>query len=82
MNVRQQLKDFLIQNYLGDTNLSLGDDDSLLEKGVIDSIGVIELVGFLQQTYTIHVFPHEIVPQNFDTIAGLCRYIRTKKPSS
>ena len=56
----------------------MDDNDSFLEKGIIDSIGVIELTGHIQRTYRIKIKVPEIIPENFDTLNNLERYI-TKK---
>ncbi|MBU4377286.1 MAG: acyl carrier protein, partial [Candidatus Omnitrophica bacterium] len=56
----------------------LKDNDSFLEQGIIDSIGVIELTNFIQKAFRIEIEVSEIIPDNFDTLNNLERYI-TKK---
>ena len=66
-------------NYLaGGPGEELGNGDSFLKKGIIDSIGVIELVQFIQQEYKIKVEVREIVPENFDTVDNLEKYVQRK----
>jgi len=78
-DIKAQIKKFIIENYLrGDKDVRLSDDDSFLEKGIIDSIGVIELTSFIQNEYRIKIEVTEIVPENFDTINNLERYIKRK----
>lgn len=80
--VKDALRRFIIDNYLaGDASEPVGDDDSFLEKGIIDSIGVIELTQFVQERYRIKIEVKEIIPENFDTIRGLEKYIASKKAS-
>jgi acyl carrier protein len=55
------------------------DDASLLEAGIVDSIGVMELVTFVDKTYKITVPPEDISPDNFDSINRLANYIRLKQ---
>ena len=78
MPVKEELKKFIIGNYLRGKNARLADDDSFLEGGIIDSIGVIELTAFIQQRYKIKIEVTDIVPENFDTLNNLERYITRK----
>ncbi len=78
--VKEALRRFIVENYLaGDASDPVGDDDSFLKKGIIDSIGVIELTQFVQERYGIKIEVKEIVPENFDTIRGLEKYISFKR---
>ncbi len=78
-NIRQQIIDFITTNFLfGVDNRDLGDTDSLLESGVIDSTGVLELVAFIEETYGITVQDDEIVPENLDSIANAVNYLEKK----
>ena len=79
VNTRPSQISSIIDNYLkGAGSDRLSDDDSFLKKGIIDSIGVIELTSFIQNRYGIKIKVTEIVPENFDTLNNLERYI-TKK---
>jgi acyl carrier protein len=64
---------------MGRDESELKDGDSLLDKGIIDSTGVLELVGFLEETYEIQVEDEELVPENLDSIENLVKYIENKK---
>ncbi len=78
-DIKDELRKFIIERYLSHfTAAKLSDDDSFLERGFIDSIGVIELAAFIQKRYDIKIKPPEIVPENFDTINNLERYIQKK----
>jgi acyl carrier protein len=59
----------------------LGDDDPLLGNGVIDSIGVIELVGFLQSTFDFTIADDEIVEDNLGTLRAIGRFVHEKRPN-
>ena len=53
---REEIREFIINNYLfGQSDAAIKDDDSFLEAGIIDSTGVLELVGFLEETYHIKI---------------------------
>jgi acyl carrier protein len=78
--VRAQVADFVVTNYLfGDTSRLPADDESLVETGVVDSTGILELVEFLEQTFGISVTDEETVPDNLGSIANLTRYVTEKK---
>lgn len=78
-DIKGVLKKFIIKNYLlGAENAELGYDDSFLGEGIIDSIGIIELVRFIEAGYGIKTKPADIVPENFDTLNNLERYINKK----
>ena len=53
-------------------------DESLVQRGVIDSTGVLELVGFLEQRYGISVADDEITTHNLDTLSAIAAYLRRK----
>lgn len=79
MEIRSTLKAHIAQAFLFSTEFTLGDSESLLENGVIDSINIIELVLFLQQTFGIEVDDADIVLENFDSIDRLTAYVERKK---
>jgi len=80
-NIEQKIRDFIRDNFLmGEDNGNLSSNDSLLEKGIIDSVGILELVSFLEETFDIKVQDEELVPENLDSIAFIVNYIQHKKP--
>ncbi len=54
---------------------------SLIEAGIIDSTGVLELVGFLEETYDIEITDSELVPENLDSIDKVVRFVGAKRNS-
>lgn len=80
MEIAQQVKEFIIDNFMmGRSPDELADDDSLLEKGIIDSTGVLELVGFIEETHNFTVEDDELVPENLDSVNRIVDYINRKK---
>jgi acyl carrier protein len=63
---------------LGRASEELTDDTSLLDKGIIDSTGVLELVGFIEQTFSFTVEDDELVPENLDSVQRLTAYVSKK----
>ena len=78
----QLIRKFIFDNFLFDADeSSLGNDDSFLEKGVIDSTGVLELVEWLEETFTFSVDDNELIPENLDSVNLLAAYIAKKEAS-
>lgn len=70
------LREFVQENFLYmRRDLQFTDDDSLLAKGVIDSLGVMELVGFVEERWSMSVQAEDITEANFGTLAGVARYV-------
>lgn len=57
-------------------------DDSFLENGIVDSVNVLELVMFVEETFKVKVDDSEIVPENFDSVSRLAAYVRGKNKAS
>jgi acyl carrier protein len=83
VQVRNELAEFIVTNYLfGDANLTPGDDDSLIEGGIVDSTGILELIEFLESHFGIEVSEAETVPENLDGISRLTKFVVGKKAGS
>ena len=81
--IKNSLKQFIIDNFIrGKIKNTLGDDDSFLEKEIIDSTGILELVLFIEQTFGCIVEDEEIIPENLDSINKLDSYIQIKLKKS
>ena len=77
--IHQELRRFIVDNFLfGQQNGHLSNDDSFLEKGIIDSTGILELVAFLESTYGIKIEDEELVPDNLDSISKLEQFLARK----
>ena len=82
MDVRAAVKEFVVESFLfGSSDDSLGDTDSFLESGIIDSTGILELVSFVEESFKIEVKDEELIPDNFDSIQKLVAYIGEKNTS-
>jgi acyl carrier protein len=78
-DLESDLRQFIVENFLfGREDKPLGNDDSLLDLGIIDSTGVLELVGFLEHKYQITIEDEELVPENLDSIERLVRFVSRK----
>lgn len=79
-NVNSEVRDFIIENFLfGDTVQDLGDDVSLIEAEIVDSTGILELVGFVEKTFEIEIADADIVPANFDSIGRISAFVDSRR---
>ena len=78
MELKEDIRKFILENFIVDGDGGLGNEDSLLEKGIIDSTGVLELVAFIEETYYIKVQDEELVPDNLDSINNISDFVRNK----
>lgn len=78
---RNRVKKFVVDNFLFGDDSRLGDDTSFLDHGIIDSTGVLELVGYLEAEFGIQVDDEEIVPDNLNSLDSICRYLERKTSS-
>ncbi len=74
-----KLRAFVTENFLfGRKDENLSSDDSLIEKGVIDSTGVLILVAFLEQNLGVSVQDDEIIPENLDSLNRIAAFAARK----
>lgn len=78
---QNDIRAFVIQNFMFGQGAQLADDESFLEAGIIDSTGVLELVGFLETTFGIAVADEDLVPANLDSVARVARFVERKVKS-
>ena len=80
MTIEQKIRAFIVENFFfGESDDNFKDDDSLLENGIIDSTGVLEIVAFLEETYGIELNDEEIIPENLDSITSMSKFIENKQ---
>lgn len=73
------VRSFVINNFLFGNGAGLDDEASFLEEGIIDSTGVLELIAFIEETYSISIHDKELIPENLDSIKNVVGFINTKK---
>ncbi len=75
-NISNPIREFLQEHYLfGYGEEEFSDDASLLEHGILDSLGILEIIAFIESEFDIKVPDEEILPENFDSVEGISRYI-------
>jgi acyl carrier protein len=78
-DIETTLRNYITRNILfSDGEYPYADDASFLETGVVDSLGVMELVMFVEERFGVDVEDREVVPANFDSVSRLSAYVRGK----
>ena|SRR2546423_397615 len=78
MNIEDKIREFIIKNLYYAESAALSDDASFLAEGVIDSMGAMELVAFVESEFKIKVEMSEVIVKNFDSISKLADFVRRK----
>ncbi len=81
METENKIRKFIVQNLYYSEEGFIADNASFLETGVIDSMGVMELVAFVQSEFGIEVAQEEVTVENFDSIRKLADFVRRKVSS-
>jgi len=81
--VESEIRAFIADNFLlGDDVGDLQGSASLIDAGIIDSTGVLELVGFLEERYGIRIADDELLPENLDSIDNVIRFVGEKQSAA
>ncbi len=73
--IKNDILDYLKDNSFMDTNIGLEDNDSLTQNGIMDSIGLLELMDYICEKYAIEVPEDMLTPENFDSLQGITNLI-------
>jgi acyl carrier protein len=79
-DVRAQIRRHVISHFHLSRHRDLGDEDSLLDARVIDSLGILELVAYLEEAFAIQVTDDDLSPENFASIGALARFVDRRRP--
>lgn len=77
-DVEQQVRDLILEKFPLARGHGMHDGENLLESGILDSLGILDLVNFLEQRYHILLADEELVPENFQTIQAVAEFVRRK----
>jgi acyl carrier protein len=79
-DTEQRITDFVTQNFLfGDSSRLPGRDDSLVELGIIDSTGILEVIEFIESDFGIQVTDAETIPENLGTMSRIAAFVDRKR---
>ena len=73
---RERIRAFIIDSFFVD---GFSDDDSFIRRGLIDSTGMMELVAFLEEEFSITIADSELLPENLDSLARVSAFVQRKK---
>lgn len=76
----RKVRGFVQENFLYmHSNFHLADDDRLLDKGVIDSMSIVEMISFVEREFGVAATEEEISDANFGSLAGIARFVSEKQ---
>jgi acyl carrier protein len=79
MEIEGELRTFVVDNFLfGQADESFSNTDSFLDKGLIDSMGILTLVEFVKDKYSIAVEDEELIPDNWDSVQRIASFVQNK----
>ena len=78
MDARTQIRAFITKNFYVPDGTTIADDASLLDHGVIDSTGVLEVIGFIEDNFHVTVEDTEMLPENLDSIDRITAFVTRK----
>lgn len=80
MDIESKIREYISNNILfSDNGFPYPDEASFLQEGIVDSVGVLELVSFIEDQMKVKVLDQEITPDNFDSVQKLASFVRTKQ---
>lgn len=80
MNIEQTVEKFVIEELIvGGSDTKLDPDESLVSSGVIDSLAILRLITFIEETFGVAVDDDEVVPENFETINVIKAFVEGKQ---
>ena len=77
-NREAEVRGFIVDNFLFGEDPGISAEASLMQEGIVDSTGLLELIMFLEETYGISIADEELVPENLDTIQNIDRFVSQK----
>lgn len=82
MSIKTDVKKFIARNYLfSEDESALADHVSLIEKGIVDSTGILELIMHVEETYGVKVLDSDMTPENFDSVDKIVAFVERKRAS-
>ena len=78
MELREQVRQFIVSNFYVSDPAALVDHASLLDAGVVDSTGVLEIITFIETTFSVSVEDQEMLPENLDAVSNIVKFVQKK----
>jgi len=80
--INPSIRSFILRKFPAARKRNLNDAVPLLESGIIDSLGVLDLVGFLEQTFDMKINDDDLTPENFGNIERMVAFVQRKNSQS
>jgi acyl carrier protein len=81
-NINTDVREFILKKFPLARKRQVRDSDALLEGGLLDSQGVLEVVAFIEQRFSINVEDEELTPENFQNIDRIAAFVQSKTPAA
>jgi acyl carrier protein len=78
VELKEKVRQFIISNFYVADPAALADDASLLDAGIVDSTGVLEIITFIETEFSITVEDQEMLPDNLDAVSNIVRFVKKK----
>jgi acyl carrier protein len=83
MSIEAKIRDYILENYLfTDDQSALSNQESFLDKGIIDSTGIMEVIMFLEEEFGISVEDEEMIPENLDSVNNIVAFVNRKQATN
>ena len=79
MTTKDDVRGFIVETFFVADPAELTDDLSLIDSGIVDSTGMLDVILFIEERYAIHVLDHETTPANLETIGRIASYVERKR---
>jgi acyl carrier protein len=79
MDIKAQVRKFIVEHFYVADAAALSDEVSLLDHGIIDSTGVLEVISFIEASFGVTVADDEMLPENLDSIARISAFVARKQ---
>ena len=77
----ERIRQFILEKFPSARRVPIEDEDALLEKGIVDSMGILEIVEFIEQEFHVEVSDEDLVPENFQSIGRLSAFVSQRSDS-
>jgi len=77
--IKETIRNFIFQKFPAAARRHVGDDDSLLAGGIVDSLGVLDVVQFMEETFGITLSDEDMLSDHFETISGMAGFVAGRR---
>jgi acyl carrier protein len=77
-DVKGKIRSFIIDNFLFGEDEGLDDQVSFLDNGIVDSMGILEIVNFITEEFQVVIADEDLLPENLDSIDNIANYLKNR----